>query len=98
MTMLGKRMWSLPNSPFMMVQGKVTVAERVSYLRRTAALARQEADVLEAGPHSCRNLHRIARLRRQARLKEGEADRMLQEGSSPEKLNEIIHIRMTVRK
>lgn len=96
--MLGRRMWSLPNPPFVMVQGKVTVAERINYLRRTATLARQEADVLEAGPHSCRNLPRIARLKRQARLKEGEADRMLQKGSSPEKLNEIIHIRMTVRK
>jgi polysaccharide deacetylase 2 family uncharacterized protein YibQ len=74
------------------------VAERVSYLRRAAALARQEADVLACGSPGSRTLYRISRLKAQARVKEAEADRMLRKGSSPEKLNEIIHMRLTVRK
>jgi len=87
-----------PPSPYKVVSGKVTVAERISLLRREALCARREADALLAGEHPCADKWVIARLQRQARVKDTEADKLMREGSSPEKTSKIIHMRLTVRK
>ena len=87
-----------PPSPYKVVSGKVTVAERIKLLRREALFAKQEAEALMAGEHPRANKWTIARLQKQVRVKEAEADKLMREGSSPEKTSKIIHMRLTVRK
>jgi hypothetical protein len=87
-----------PPSPYKVVPGKVTVAERINLLRREALFAKQEAEALMAGEHPRANKWTIARLQKQAGVKEAEADRLAREGSSPEKASKIIYMKLTVRK
>jgi hypothetical protein len=86
-----------PYKPYKVVMGKMTVAERVSMLRRDAMFARQEIDALMGSECWGTTRWALARLQRRAREKDAAADRLLQGGSSPEKLNRIIHIRMMVK-